>query len=106
MKGLLERGQLKALYYTDNELGVLSVKYICKFLEMRNSIDHLVLSNITTNAKTMVQLLNATNDRKFLRKLRISGVSLPEKACAKLPDPDEPETINECFLYDELVAHV
>ena len=43
MKGLFERGQLKSLSYTDNELGEGSVKYICKFLEMRNQVERLII---------------------------------------------------------------
>ena len=66
----------------------------------------LVLANITTNPKIIVELLNAANDRQWLRKLRISGVTLPEKAFAKLPDPDEPDVINEFKLIDTLTDHL
>ena len=106
MKGLLEVGQLKHITYADNEFGEQSVKYVSKFLERAKQIDRLVISNVTTQPKFIARIFNAANDRHYIQKIRISGVSLPDRAVFKMPEPEEPETIHEFVLYDELISHL
>ena len=54
----------------------------------------------------MVRIFNAINDRHEIQSLRISGVSLPDRAIFKKIEDDEPEIVHELILIDELMTHL